>query len=381
MTPRARLAVAMIVILLAFWSNAIAQDKPTRRQKELIKLIEAFERAMDEYTSAKRSGKRSSTKFWTKEYPARFLQFAKQTHDDDSLEACRYLIKKFYISSERYAAISLVTEHHLDKRKIGDFLGSLVFKYDDDEAVDECLLSAMKSSNVNARAHATYQYARLLISRRNWCLDGEAERYEGIFDKKQLATVVSEARRKKIIDLLNRVTAESRRIDYLGRPLIDWAKGDLYEIQHLEIGQTAPNVKGRDSKGINFRLSDYRGKVVVIVFWAHWCRACMADLPKETTFVAKMKGRPMAWIGVNGDENVKLLQKAEKKGTVNFRSWHDGQDGAIAKKLNVLGWPAMYVVDDQGVIRYKSRVAVDFDKAVPIIQSLVRKVEHRSKKQ
>ncbi len=382
-----RLALVISTALLVTdIRDATAQNSRKLREIALAKLAEEYERTITLRSAAlKKAGndteqrKAARKKYPTKEYPKRFLRFAREAHDDESLEACRYLIKKFYISSERYAAMKLVTDHHLDKREIGKFLGTLVFEYDMDDAVDKCLLTAMKSKNVSARAHAIYQYALLLISRRNWCLDGDAERYEDVFDKESVARFVSEDRRKEIVALLNKVKAESRGIHYLDRPLVDWVTADLFAIQHLEIGQTAPDVKSRDSKGKSFRLSDYRGKVVTIVFWAHWCSACMADLPKETKFVARMQGRPFVWLGVNGDENVNLLQKAEKKGTVNFRSWHDGRDGAIAKKLNVLGWPAMYVIDHDGVIRYKSRISVEFDKAAPIIESLVQKVESRSK--
>ena len=167
-------------------------------------------------------------------------------------------------------------------------------------------------------------------------------------------------------------------MDYFDYSLVERAAQNLFAIERLEIGRTAPDIEGRDSEGNVFRLSDFHGKVVVIVFWAHWCGVCMADLPEETKFVAKMLGRPLAWIGVNSDEDVKLLRKAEENGTVNFRSWHDGQEGPIAMKWNVWGWPAMYVLDGDGVIRYKSRITVEFEKAAPIIEALVGSTESKS---
>ena len=179
-----RLTVAMIAIPFASWSaHAVAQDVRKSRETALANLVEEYERAKDQYMTARRNagtnGKRPSSAYWTKEFPACFLRFARQAHDDASLEACRYLIANFYISSERLAAIKLVAKHHLDKAKIGEFFLTLVHGYDDDEAADECLHTAMKSQNRNTRAHATYQYARLLISRRDRCLDGDANRYEG----------------------------------------------------------------------------------------------------------------------------------------------------------------------------------------------------------
>ena len=67
-----------------------------------------------------------------------------------------------------------------------------------------------------------------------------------------------------------------KSIDWLGdsafngRPLAPMAKGLLFEMNHLGIGMVAPEIEGQDIDGIDFKLSDYRGKVVVIDFWGDW---------------------------------------------------------------------------------------------------------------
>ena len=48
------------------------------------------------------------------------------------------------------------------------------------------------------------------------------------------------------------------------------AKGDLFELHSLAVGKTAPDIEGKDSSGKTFRLGDYRGKVVILDFWARW---------------------------------------------------------------------------------------------------------------
>jgi len=55
-----------------------------------------------------------------------------------------------------------------------------------------------------------------------------------------------------------------------GERAADSAKQELYEIQHLSVGKTAPEIEGEDSATKKFKLSDYRGKVVVLDFWARW---------------------------------------------------------------------------------------------------------------
>lgn len=48
------------------------------------------------------------------------------------------------------------------------------------------------------------------------------------------------------------------------------AKQELYELRHLRVGKVAPEIEGEDLTGVKFRLSDYRGKVVVLDFWGNW---------------------------------------------------------------------------------------------------------------
>ena len=48
------------------------------------------------------------------------------------------------------------------------------------------------------------------------------------------------------------------------------AKGALFEIRHLQVGMTVPEVSGEDIDGKTMKLSEYRGKVVVIDFWGDW---------------------------------------------------------------------------------------------------------------
>jgi hypothetical protein len=54
------------------------------------------------------------------------------------------------------------------------------------------------------------------------------------------------------------------------RTMADLAKSTLFEMQHLVVGKTAPEIEGEDIDGKRFKLSDYRGKVVVLDFWGNW---------------------------------------------------------------------------------------------------------------
>lgn len=81
-------------------------------------------------------------------------------------------------------------------------------------------------------------------------------------------TVLDEATTKKTIQLLNRAQSEFK--DLLGKPRLRMMASCLYKMKNLQIGQVAPEISGADSDGKAFKLSDYRGKVVLLIFWGDW---------------------------------------------------------------------------------------------------------------
>ena len=133
------------------------------------------------------------------------------------------------------------------------------------------------------------------------------------------------------------------------------AKTELYELNHLSVGKMAPEIVGEGIDGKKLKLSDYRGKVVMLSFWASWCGPCMQMVPSEVKLAERMKGKPFALIGVNGDtvrDNSKYAVEKEKMTWPSF--WSDaGGDGPIPTSWNVRSWPTVYVLDPNGVIRFK----------------------------
>src|SRR5262249_30257230 len=87
-----------------------------------------------------------------------------------------------------------------------------------------------------------------------WLRDGDADRLEK--DAEELFETAAD----KFADVPM----------YGEETLGDLAKGQLFEIRNLGIGKTAPEIEGEDLDGTPFKLSDYRGKVVVIDFWGNW---------------------------------------------------------------------------------------------------------------
>lgn len=144
------------------------------------------------------------------------------------------------------------------------------------------------------------------------------------------------------------------------------AKGPLFEIRHLSVGKTPPNVESQGLDGKKVELKDYKGKVVVLDIWATWCGPCKSMIPHEREMVKKHKDAPFALISVSGDEEKGTLKKFLETTDMPWVHWWDGQEGKIIKGWNIQAFPTIYVLDAEGVIRYKfvGVVKKELDEAV-----------------
>ena len=87
--------------------------------------------------------------------------------------------------------------------------------------------------------------------------------------------------------------------------------------------------------------------------------------PHERSLVKHLAGKPFALIGVNSDQDVSIPQQLAKDGTVTWRSFqNDGPDVAISDTWQVRGWPTVYLIDAEGVIRYKNPRGKELDNAI-----------------
>jgi hypothetical protein len=96
--------------------------------------------------------------------------------------------------------------------------------------------------------------------------------------------------------------------------------------------------------------------------------------PHERSLVKEYEGRPFVIIGVNSDEKREELKQVLVDESITWRSFWDGggTSGPIATKWNVSGWPTTYVIDHEGVIRYKDVRGEQLEEA---ISELVEKAE------
>jgi peroxiredoxin len=127
-------------------------------------------------------------------------------------------------------------------------------------------------------------------------------------------------------------------------------------IRKLTIGKVAPDIAGVDLDGAPLRLSDHRGKVVVLIFGAEWCAICRTMYPYERLMLELYSNWPLEVLGVQTGSNPQALLEQRSRERLNYRTWWDapsGTDpGAIAAAWNAAGVPTVYLLDQDGVIRF-----------------------------
>lgn len=170
----------------------------------------------------------------------------------------------------------------------------------------------------------------------------------------------------EIVNLLQEVVDEFSDVQYGQWSPDEETKKALFAFRHLCVGRPAPDIVGKGLDGVPFRLSEYRGKVTVIDFWADWCPFCRKMYPHERRLVDRFKDQPFALLGVNCDERPTLQRLVDQK-VVTWRNWHDGPEGEIARKWNVTSYPTVFVLDTRGVIRYQGLRGEQLESAVEML--------------
>lgn len=116
------------------------------------------------------------------------------------------------------------------------------------------------------------------------------------------------------------------------------------------VGKPVPDFSLRDSDGTLWKLSDLKGKVVFINFWATWCTTCKAEMAHKTKLKNVMEGKPFQMLGVLfRDDPINLLEYFEKI-NVSSPTLID-PDNMLAKLYGITGVPETFILDKEGILR------------------------------
>jgi cytochrome c biogenesis protein CcmG, thiol:disulfide interchange protein DsbE len=116
-----------------------------------------------------------------------------------------------------------------------------------------------------------------------------------------------------------------------------------------QTGKPAPDFAVSDGT-TSVRLSNYRGHVVLVNFWASWCMPCVAEVPSLLDLHHEQPG--LVILAVSIDDDAAAYKKFIARNRIDFITVRDPEQKA-ARLFNTSMWPETYVIDRQGMIRRK----------------------------
>jgi peroxiredoxin len=131
-------------------------------------------------------------------------------------------------------------------------------------------------------------------------------------------------------------------------------------------GNPAPDFSLKDLAGTTIKLSDLRGKVVVLNFWATWCPPCREEIPSMMRLNGAMAGKDFRMLAVSIDEGGKdAVTGFFQKSGMSLPALLD-TDQAVGKRYGLTGVPETFVIDKKGVILKKVVGAMDWSNPTVI---------------
>jgi len=290
-----------------------------------------------------------STQFPSPDQLAATMLRVMQEHPDEaaSMKAMSWLVTRATNLPQGQLALQALKEKHAAKKGL---LETIDYLSHSQPVIAEPVLRVIREKNPNIEEKAAATHGLGL------CLFAQSE---GNLADPKTKPILDEA-----IALLTEMVTTYKDVVCNGFKLSEQAAALLFEIENLNPGKAAPEIEGKDSTGTVFKLSQYRGKVVVLVFWGSWCHACHATLDMVKAAV-QAHADQVTLLGVNTDplETYKQLAATQN---ISWRNWCDEFNrGPISAVWNIRHWSTIYIIDAKGVIRGKDVAASRLDQLLP----------------
>ncbi|VTT97209.1 thiol-disulfide isomerase-like thioredoxin : Thioredoxin family protein OS=uncultured marine group II/III euryarchaeote KM3_170_G02 PE=4 SV=1: AhpC-TSA [Gemmataceae bacterium] len=178
---------------------------------------------------------------------------------------------------------------------------------------------------------------------------------------------------KEAGEMLAKVSKEYGDVQIGGRrgekeTLAKAVENQLFFLNNLTVGKVLPDSVCEDLDGKKVKISDYRGKVVVLDIWATWCGPCRAMIPHERELVKNLKDKPFVFISLSADDEKDTLVKFIEKEPMPWTHWwNGGAKGGPVADYKVQFFPTVYVLDEKGVIRFKHVREKAMDEAIDVL--------------
>lgn len=184
--------------------------------------------------------------------------------------------------------------------------------------------------------------------------------------RKQISQILKPEAADKLVNNIQKNKDEAAKL----KKIVEDQYSDV--IPNLSIGKTAPEIVSKDLNGKVTKLSELRGRVVVLDIWATWCGPCRAMIPHEREMVGKLKDKPFTLVSVSADSELETIKEFVKTTEMPWTHWWNGAEGGILEDWNVRYFPTIYILDSKGVIRHKDLRGPKMEEAV---EELLKEME------
>lgn len=150
--------------------------------------------------------------------------------------------------------------------------------------------------------------------------------------------------------------------------------GDMEKLVFAQTPAALPDLPITDETGAEHRLAEYRGKYVVLNFWATWCAPCRSEMPTLDRLQAELGGDHLAVVPVATLRNtVPGVQRFFAQENVAHLPIRLDPEAAMARKLGILGLPVTLILNPQGqeVARLIGEADWDSDSAKAILKAMI----------
>lgn len=132
-----------------------------------------------------------------------------------------------------------------------------------------------------------------------------------------------------------------------------------FQRYNVDVGDRAPGFNLTSDNGEGMRLEDYRGKYVLLNFWATWCQPCVEELPSLNSVYQGMRDKGLIVLGVSVDEDKDLYRRFLEAHRVGFPTVRD-PERSVSTRYGTFKYPETYLIDREGVVIRKYVGAEDW---------------------
>lgn len=145
-------------------------------------------------------------------------------------------------------------------------------------------------------------------------------------------------------------------------------------VKSVVVGDLAPDFELEDTKGNKVSLSDLRGKIVMVNFWATWCPPCIEEMPSMERLNGTLAGDDFVMLAINTEENGRNLVPAFlDKTPYTFPILYDDK-GVVQKRYGVFKFPESFIIHKDGTVAEKIIGPLDWSspKTISYFKDLIK---------